>query len=301
MKLTQTTCVLLILAILICSKGVAAQDTATMNPRVILEKENVEYAYPHFSNDATKILFQSNESGNWRICTADVSGSNVTELTTDTSNCYFPDWSPDNKLICFVSSRTGNEEIYLMRADGSDLKQLTSNGARNIHPYFSPDGRKILFSSTVNSPDQLDVYEMTPEGKDVKRITNTADNETCARMSPSETEVVYLKNNGKGLDDIFLLSLKDSVETNITNDNAWNGWPSWSPDGKLVLFSGVRDSVYKMYSLNTVAGVTTMLTNPPAHYFDCRANMSPDGKSVIFNRQHDTDEGRTNAIYILDL
>jgi len=271
------------------------------NPKLILEKEGIEYAYPHFSKDAGKILFQSNEKGNWRICTVNLDGSNIKELTSDTANNNLPDWSPDNQHICFVSDRTGNEEIYLMKADGSNQHQLTNNQAYNIHPYFSPDGKKILFISTWNSTGNLEVYQMNPDGTDIERITKTPDNESCARMAPDNTRIIYLKNNNKGLDDLFIYTFADSSEINLTNTPTRDGWPSWTPDGKHIIFSAVEDKVYKLFSYQLDDKSLIRLTNPSLPNNDCRANVSSDGKMVVFNRQHDNKNGRTNSLYILNL
>jgi TolB protein len=291
----------LLIVLVSCASPEKKQTSEEINPTLILEKEGVEYAYPHFSKDAVKIIFQSNESGNWRICTVNMDGNDIKELTTDTANCYFPDWSPENDHICFVSDRTGNEEIYLMNADGSNQVQLTNNKARNIHPYFSPDGKKILFNSTWQSTDDLEVYQMNPDGTGIARITNTPDNESCARMSPDNAHIIYLKNNNKGLDDLFLFTITDSSETNLTKTPTMDGWPSWMPDGKQIVFSAVEDDVYKLFTYHLNDKSISRLTNPSSPNDDCRANVSPDGKMIVFNRQRDTEIGRTNSIYILRL
>ncbi len=284
-----------------CSSLGKQKSAEDKNPKLILGKEGVEYAYPHFSKDADKILFQSNEAGNWRICIAYADGSNIKELTTDTSNCYFPDWSPDNKKICFVSDRTGNEEIYLMEADGSNQHQITNNQARNIHPYFSPDGKKILFSSTWNTGGDLEIFQMNTDGTGIKRITRTPDNETCARMAPNNQHIIYLKNNYNGLDDLFLYTTFDSSETNITNTATRDGWPSWTPNGKRIIFSAIEDNVYKLFSYQLDDKSLKRLTNPSPPNNDCRANVSSDGKMIVFNRQYDNENGRTNSLYILNI
>ncbi len=292
---------LLLFASISCSLAQKQKSSEEKNPKLILEKEGVEYAYPHFTKDANKILFQSNESGNWRICTVDSDGDNMEQLTTDTSNSYFADWSPDNKQICFVSDRTGHEEIYLMEADGSNQHQLTSNDARNIHPYFSPDGKKILFSSTWNSAGDLEVYQMNTDGTGIERITRTPDNETCARMAPDNEHIIYLKNNYKGLDDLFLYTISDTSETNLTNTPTRDGWPSWMPGGKDIIFSAMEDGIYKLFTYHMEDKSLNRLTNPSPPDSDCRANVSSDGKLVVFNRQHDDENGRTNALYILSM
>src|SRR5215471_8159399 len=94
-----------LIALLFCNS--AYLQTAA--PEKILEKKDVEYAYPRWSKDGRRILFQSNESGRWQIYVMDENASNIRQITHDSSNNNFIDWSPDNTKIAFVSDRTGNE------------------------------------------------------------------------------------------------------------------------------------------------------------------------------------------------
>jgi TolB protein len=90
-----------------------------------------------------------------------------------------------------------------MDASGQNSKQLTFTHARNIHPYWSPDGKQIFFNSTRDDSAAFEIYVMNADGSNVKRITHTPDDETCARLSPSGSQLVYLKNNARGLDDVL--------------------------------------------------------------------------------------------------
>jgi TolB protein len=159
-------------------------------PKKFLEKKEVEYAYPRWSKDGKRILFQSNESGRWQIYIIDENGKNMRQITNDSFNNNFIDWSPDNKKIAFVSDRTGNEEIFVMDANGEHKKQLTFTHARNIHPFWSLQGDKIYFNSTRDNDDAFEIYVMNTDGSNVKRITHTADDETCARLSLSGIQLV---------------------------------------------------------------------------------------------------------------
>lgn len=272
----------------------------TTSPQKILEKKNVEYAYPRWLNDGKQILFQSNESGNWQVCVMDADGKNVRQITNDTFNNNFIDWSPDNKKIAFVSDRTGNEEIFVMNADGSQQQQLTFTHARNIHPYWSPKGDKIFFNSTRDDANAFEIYVMNADGSNVKRITHTADDETCARLSPSGNKLVYLKNNEHGLDDVFVMDLQTKQEQNITNTATSDGWPCWVNGDNTILYSAREGGRYKLFVYDVKNKTNTRLTNPPSPSYDARANLSPDRKKIVFNRQTD-GEKNTIGIYVLQL
>jgi TolB protein len=289
-------CLALLPVIMICGLS----HPQAKSPQKILEKQDVEFAYPRWSRDGRRILFQSNESGRWQIYIMDKDGKNIRQLTNDPSNNNFLDWSPDNKRIAFVSDRSGNEEIFLMDASGAHQKQLTFTHARNIHPYWSPKGDKIFFNSTRDNASAFEIYEMDPEGGQVQRITNSADDETCARLSPSGNQLVFLKNNQHGLDDVFIMDLKNFSQQNITNTGTTDGWPCWSPGGNKILYSAREDGRYKLFVYDVATKANKKLTDPPSPSYDARASISRDGKKIVFNRQVDGPKN-TIGIYVLNL
>jgi len=266
----------------------------TVLPQKILEKKDVEYAYPRWSKDGKRILFQSNESGKWQVCIMDANGKNIKQITKDTFNNNFIDWSPDNTKIAFVSDRTSNEEIFVMNVDGSNQKHLTFTHARNIHPYWSPRGDKIFFNSTRDDEAAFEIYVMNTDGSNVKRITHTADDETCARLSPGSDKLVYLKNNEHGFDDVFIMDLKDSSQQNVTTD----GWPCWVNGDNEILYSARESGRYKLFLYDMQHKTNKRLTDPPLPSYDARANVSVDRKKIVFNRQIDGDKN-TIGIYVL--
>jgi TolB protein len=269
-------------------------------PRKIIEKKDVEYAYPHWSKDGKQILYQCNESGKWQIYRMNENGGNRVQITFDPSNNSFIDWSPDNTKIVFVSDRTGNEEIFIMDSDGKNQKQLTHNKVRDIHPYFTPKGDLLFFNSLRDDTTAFDIYLMNIDGTNVKRITHTSDDETCVHMSPTGNKIVFLRNNSHGLDDVFFMDLDTHREENLTNTKTTDGWPSWLPDGTGIIFSAIEDSTYKLFIYNLTSKQIKMISNPVKPFYDARANVSPDGKKVVFNREVEGTKN-TIGIYVIDL
>ena len=97
---------------------ISAQETGTFK-----KFTNVIDSYPMFSPDGKKIVFESNRSGNFEIYTINTDGSDIKQLTHDTSFDGTPAWSPDGKSIVFASERDKDPEIYIMNADGSNQKE----------------------------------------------------------------------------------------------------------------------------------------------------------------------------------
>ena len=293
---------LLVLTFLLPGFYAMSQDKSTGKKgeekvKKILWEDGVENAYPRWSNDGTKILYQSNRTGNWQIYVMDKDGSNQKRITDDKYNNNFPDWSPNNNKIAFVSDREGNEDVYVMNMDGTGLMNLSKNPARDIHPYWAPDGKKLLFNSSRDDEDSFEIYEINVDGTGLKRLTNSKEVETCARFSPDETKIVYLKGTPGGNDDITVMDIHSKEEINLSKSESNEGWPVWTPDGDKVIFSSRWYGNFDLFSIDSDGSNMKRISFPESPYYDARASVSPNGKEVVFNRQA---EG-TIGIFILKL
>jgi len=115
---------------------------------------NVKDAYPMASPDLTRVLFQSDRTGDWEIYVVRADGTQLVRLTNSAGPDVTPVWSPDGKRIVFAYERdAGDSEIYVMNADGSGQRRLTRQPGDDSHPHWSPDGSSIVFNSARATPD----------------------------------------------------------------------------------------------------------------------------------------------------
>lgn len=251
---------------------------------LVLRVEGKESAYPRLSKDDTKILYQSNKTGNWQLFIMDIVKKTQTPVLSDTFNNNFPDWSSDNKTIAFTSDRDGNEEIYVMNSDGTGLKRITNDPGRDIHPYFSPDGHFIMISSTRGN-GSFDIYRYSIDHDLLERLTDTPEDETCARYSPDMKHLVFLKNSTKS-DDIFLMDVDHFSIRNLTNTpSEEDGWPMFSYDNHWVYYSSHDSGSFCIYRIKTDGTMKTKLTSGTGEDEDARVCISKDGKWLIYNRK----------------
>ena len=201
-------------------------------------------AYDHFpswSPDGKKIAFASQRDGNMNVYVMNADGSNQTRLTNNPGNDVKPQWSPDGKKIAFQTRRHGNMELYVMSSDGSNETRLTYNpdspaDAKHICLSWSPDGKNIAFSS--NKPGNSEIYVMNADGSNQTRLTNNLSHDQAPTWSPDGKRIAFysLRNDvSDGLQwfqmnaEIFVMNADGSEQTNITNNPAYDGYPSWSP------------------------------------------------------------------------
>ena len=212
-----------------------------------------------------QIAFVSHRDGNPEIYVMDDDGGNQQNLTNNPDKDYFPSWSPDGKRIAFVSLREGNKEIYVMDDDGGNQQNLTNNRHEDWHPSWSPDGKRIVFSSTRD--------------KKVKNFRPTY--------------------------EIYVMDDDGGNQQNLTNDLNHDRHPSWSPDGKRIVFASYRDGHFRgedgitceIYVMDDDGGNQQRLTeNRKKDWFPA---WSPDGKRIAFasDRKGDLENFE---IYVMD-
>jgi Tol biopolymer transport system component len=276
--------------------SVSTSCTQPDESMLMYKVDGFESAYPRISMDGQRILYQSNQSGHWQLAILDLQSNKHTPVMTDAYNNNFPDWSYDNQWIAFTSDRDGNEEIYLMRTDGSNLVRVTDHPGRDIHPYFSPDGNYLLFNST-RSNGSFDIFRFTIRTGEKMALSQTDDNETCARYSTDMHHIIYLQN-GTTRDDIILADSLNRHPKNISGTpSVRDGWPVFSHDDQWIYYSSLETGTYCIYRVKPDGTGKTRLTRAKANEEDARVSISRDGTLMIYNKR----KGNTIEIRSLQL
>lgn len=218
------------------------------------------------STDGKFLAFVSSRTGQADIYILEIATGKLRNITNHPGGDFRPCWSPDGKWIAFSSDRYSQKpkagfvtlhstEIYKVHIDGTELTWLTNMQTFAGSPCWSADGKQLVF------------YES--EIENVRRITS-------ARRQFAQTQI-YIINLSDTTREILTSDSTEKVsprwcggETVAYISRAENGGieftngkkgqrgqfesPSWSADGKLMVFHRNVDSnwppVQKKYSLD---------------------------------------------------
>ena len=293
----------LVLTILLyCSPFIAICQNTFLKAKPITGASD---AYPMFSSDGKKIVFHSDKNGPSDIYIMNADGSGVKQLTFNNANDNSPVWSPDGRKIVFASERdSGNSEIYIMNADGSEQKRLTNHFGDDSHPKFYDNGRRIVFNSERTTKDtSLDwshrsheIFTMNIEGSDVRQLTSFNTVCTYPSVSPDGKKLLFRRvtldpgfnwdlTTAKRNSEVFVMNMDGTNVINLSSNSAYDGWPCWTPDGKIIFTSNRGGVPFKgqLYMISADGTELKQLTDKENSYI--QASVSADGKTIIC--QHD--------------
>src|SRR3569833_1367710 len=239
---------------------VARGDTPTLSKKY--NAGDIREAVHEFVNDiiqsftgtrgvfGSRIAYAQVGKGSHEIAVVDMDGSRNAVVTKMHSDCLLPGmntgaaWSPDGSIVLTLSHE-GNAELYrISPADGAVRARLTNNPAIDSSPSFSPDGSQIAFVSNRQGSPQI--FVMSASGGAAKRITFQGKYNQTPRWNPDPKKpyIAFTGRDERGVFDVFYIDVKSQQVTRITQGKGSNLDPSWSPDGRLLVYASSRGGLF---------------------------------------------------------
>ena len=197
---------------------------------------------PAISADGTRIAFARYETdGRLHLMTMAVDGSDRLVVTDDPAyNDFGPHWSPNGHDLVFtrIDRSTAKQDVYTIHLADRSLVRITTYGtARALD--WSPDGTKLLFMRYVGGLD--DVETIGPDLSGEKSLYGMLAWEIVGGdYSPDGSQIVLTYGRDVLSPRLDLSSADGNNRHPIVNETDLSqiGRPSWSPDGRLIVFAG---------------------------------------------------------------
>ena len=282
----------------------------------VLQKELGE---PIYAPDGKSIYFtrnvtpgpifeyaQNSNTDLFHIDRYDIETGETSTAVSGVGGSVRPAPSPDGQLIAFVRRERTKSKLYVKDLvsgeerkvyDALDQDVQETWAVTGVYPNmaWTPDSKSIVFwaggkirrvgadgSGTAEIPfhvaDTRVVIDATHPTVDVAPASFATKMPRWAEVSPDGKSVVF-----ETLGKLWVKPMAGGAAKRLTNDasEGFELWPSWSRDGKSIVFVGWTDA--KLAAIRTVAatgGAARDVTAHPGHY--ARPKFSPDGKTIVF-------------------
>ena len=183
----------------------------------------------------------------WRIeLDASRRSQSARELIASTFSDHGPDYSPDGSRIVFASGRSGGDGIWVCQRDGSAPRLLFDCGPYVTgSPRWSPDGRWIAFDSRFGSAGNPDIYLISADGGQPRRLTTDVAEDVVPSWS-RDGQSLYFASTRSGIMEIWRMGAEGGPATQITRHGGFECFES--TDGKQLYYTKGRSlaGIWKM-------------------------------------------------------
>ena len=267
---------------------------------------------PRVSPDGSRVVFQSNRTGNDEIWLLELDSGAQRQVTDDRATDRLPVWSPDGRQILFVSNRGGPFQLWVTDAEEPSPHRLIEQeipvpgdpwGSIRVTPKWAPDGSAIGYIALGDRGPTL--WLVDPDGND-PRETNLA-NVLSFDWYTGSRRVVYsrIAEDGSGAAETYIADLESGEEVLMIRAGL-NAEFTVAPDGSAITYLHARShfgmNLFLLpldrrggIGLPHPAGEAHQLTDGQGIWHVHGGAFSPDGGAVIYTR--DEDQG---DVYIIE-
>jgi len=272
---------------------------------------SADEAFPSFTPDGNKIIYQKYVNNNWDIYQYNLSSQTDSVIISSPADEELPVFSPDGSKIYYTStaedkrpidSKLKGREIFMMDLKDRYVENLTQSVADDWLPRFNHSGSHLLFVSERSdlrrvpyTQKQSDVYIMEANGDFQRNLTDAPTNEGGASFGRNDRKIFFHSNRNNSYDIFVMDKDGDHVMTVIDNPNGDDVNPYASPVSDKIVFFSNRDGNYEIYLANSDGTNQQRLTFHPAGDFN--PVFSPDGKNVAFH----SDRNGNLDIFLINL
>ncbi|MEZ5874668.1 MAG: Tol-Pal system beta propeller repeat protein TolB [Hyphomicrobiales bacterium] len=212
-------------------KRLAIMDQDGHNVRLLTTGQNLVLT-PRFSPSTQEITYMSYEGAAPRVYLLNIETGQKETVGSFPGMTFAPRFSPDGQRIVMSLEQGGNSNLFAMDLRSRQTVQLTNSQAIDTGPCYSPDGRQITFETDRDGSKQI--YVMDANGGNAHRISQGEGSYSTPVWSPRGDLIAFTKMlNGR-----FLIGVMkpDGSGERILTEGFHNEGPTWSPNGRVLMF-----------------------------------------------------------------
>ncbi|WP_412737216.1 amidohydrolase family protein [Krasilnikovia sp. MM14-A1259] len=168
--------------------------------------------------------------------------------------------------------------VWVLPASGGAARRLTDELLDATLPHWSPDSTSVVVQAYADGNYHL--WQINLDGSH-RRLTSGGFDHREPRFAPDGRSVVFASDRGGSSYGIFVCDLASGAISTISDTDAEQGAPTWSPDGRRVAYTvdGTAIDV-----IDVATGAVTRAVEPVSGTSVFAPAFTPDGRSLAYVR-----------------
>ena len=182
-----------------------------------------------------------------------------------------------------------------------NIRQLTFDG-QNAEAYFSRSGRQIIFQRQESDSGCDQQFVVNTDGSGLHRVSSGRGRTTCGYFFGGDRRIFYSTTEHLGPAcpprpdyslgyvwalydyDIYAADSSGADPRRLTASPRYDAEATLSPDGRMIVFTSLRDGDLEIYTMHADGSNLRRLTRTLG--YDGGPFFSPDGKQIVYRAWH---------------
>lgn len=213
---------------------------------------------PAVDRDARQLAFVTPVANRFQVFTMPLAGGEPVRRSQGFEEAGHPSFDPAGERLAFPARRGAHFALQIQDLASGATRALVEGDFHCWAPEWSPDGRTIAYvSDREGVPGAGDLWRVHVETGTAERLTDDALPERDPRWAPDGRRLVYSRRVSRDHAELWILDLAKSERAPLFAEPGLNLQPSFTPDGKAVLFTSNRGGGFNIYRLDLESGAVS--------------------------------------------
>lgn len=221
-----------------------------------------------------------------QIVLLDFDGHEETNISTNSWTKASPYFSPDGKKILYAVISSEGQGIVEQEIGKNNFEFRVKKSGVNLDPRIFPDDSGML--ATLSYENKANIYLLSRTGSIKRKVTDGVGLNLSPSISSDGKEMVFVSDRS-GSPQIYVQSLGANAKAapvRLTFQGKYNQTPHFSPDNKLIAFTGRDENkVFDIFLLERSSGRISRITENQGR--NQEPYFSPSGRFVIFTSERE--------------